>query len=57
MARAKKRTRKPAIIIGGEPATVFSAVAPVPEGLDKYLFAGIARKGQDRITGFSMSFL
>nr|AIF21665.1 3-polyprenyl-4-hydroxybenzoate decarboxylase and related decarboxylases [uncultured marine thaumarchaeote SAT1000_05_G10] len=33
-----------AIIIGGEPATVFSAVAPVPEGLDKYLFAGIARK-------------
>ena len=33
-----------AIIIGGEPATIFSAVAPVPEGLDKYLFAGIARK-------------
>ncbi len=33
-----------AIIIGGEPATVFSAVAPVPEGFDKYLFAGITRK-------------
>jgi 4-hydroxy-3-polyprenylbenzoate decarboxylase len=33
-----------AIIIGAEPATVFSAVAPVPEGLDKYLFAGISRK-------------
>ena len=33
-----------AVIIGGEPATVFSAVAPVPEGLDKYLFAGITRK-------------
>ena len=33
-----------AIIIGGEPATIFSAVAPVPEGLDKYLFAGITRK-------------
>ena len=33
-----------AIIIGSEPATVFSAVAPVPEGLDKYLFAGITRK-------------
>ncbi len=33
-----------AIVIGGDPATVFSAVAPVPEGLDKYLFAGIARK-------------
>ena len=33
-----------AIIIGGEPATIFSAIAPVPEGLDKYLFAGITRK-------------
>lgn len=33
-----------AIIIGGDPATVFSAVAPVPEGLDKYVFAGITRK-------------
>jgi 4-hydroxy-3-polyprenylbenzoate decarboxylase len=33
-----------AIVIGAEPATVFSAIAPIPEGLDKYLFAGIARK-------------
>jgi len=33
-----------AVIIGVDPATVFSAVAPVPEGLDKYLFAGITRK-------------
>ena len=33
-----------AIIIGGDPATVFSAVAPVPEGLDKYVFSGITRK-------------
>lgn len=33
-----------AIIIGADPATVFSGIAPVPEGLDKYLFAGIARK-------------
>ena len=32
-----------AIVVGGEPATVFAGVAPVPEGLDKYLFAGIAR--------------
>ena len=35
-----------AIVIGGEPATIFSAVAPVPEGMDKYLFAGIVREGQ-----------
>jgi 4-hydroxy-3-polyprenylbenzoate decarboxylase len=43
---AKESTKKidAAIIIGGDPATVFSAIAPVPEGLDKYLFAGITRK-------------
>ena len=33
-----------AIVIGGEPATIFSSIAPVPEGFDKYLFAGITRK-------------
>ena len=33
-----------AIVIGGDPATVFSGIAPVPEGLDKFLFAGITRK-------------
>lgn len=33
-----------AVIIGCEPATVFSSISPVPEGLDKYLFAGITRK-------------
>lgn len=33
-----------AIVIGGEPASVFAGVAPVPEGMDKYLFAGIVRK-------------
>jgi len=43
---AKERGEKipTAIIIGGEPATIFSSIAPVPEGLDKYLFAGITRK-------------
>jgi len=43
---AKERGEKipVAIIIGGEPATIFSSIAPVPEGLDKYLFAGITRK-------------
>jgi len=33
-----------AIVIGADPSTVFSAVAPVPEGMDKYLFSGITRK-------------
>ncbi|HEY7109163.1 MAG TPA: menaquinone biosynthesis decarboxylase [Nitrososphaeraceae archaeon] len=33
-----------AIVIGADPATIFSAIAPVPEGMDKYFFAGITRK-------------
>ena len=44
IAKEKGNKTEVAIIIGSEPATVFSAVAPVPEGLDKYLFAGITRK-------------
>jgi 4-hydroxy-3-polyprenylbenzoate decarboxylase len=40
----KKNKIEAAIIIGADPATVFSAVAPVPEGMDKYLFSGITRK-------------
>ena len=44
IAKEKGKKIEAAIIIGGEPATVFSAVAPIPEGLDKYLFAGITRK-------------
>ena len=42
-----KGSNKPievAVIIGADPATVFSGVAPVPEGLDKFLFSGITRK-------------
>jgi 4-hydroxy-3-polyprenylbenzoate decarboxylase len=38
-----KRTEV-AIIIGADPAIIFSAIAPVPEGMDKYFFAGITRK-------------
>ena len=43
---SKERGKKieAAVIIGSEPATMFSAVAPVPEGLDKYVFSGIVRK-------------
>ena len=41
---AERGERIPAaIVIGGDPATIFAGVAPVPEGLDKYLFAGITR--------------
>ena len=41
--REKKKRTEVAIIIGIDPATIFSAIAPVPEGLDKYMFAGIVR--------------
>ena len=44
ISKDKGKKIEAAIIIGADPATVFSAVAPVPEGLDKYLFAGITRK-------------
>src|SRR5919107_1654446 len=33
-----------AVVIGSDPTTIFSSIAPVPEGLDKFLFAGISRK-------------
>src|ERR671922_2937472 len=40
----KKRKVEAAVVIGADPATIFSAVAPVPEGLDKFVFSGITRK-------------
>jgi len=43
MAEEGKRTEV-AVVIGADPATIFSGVAPVPEGLDKLMFAGIMRK-------------
>jgi 4-hydroxy-3-polyprenylbenzoate decarboxylase len=42
-----KESKKPievAVVIGSDPGTIFSSIAPVPEGLDKFLFAGISRK-------------
>src|SRR5687768_14866484 len=33
-----------AIVIGTDPSTIFSGVAPVPEGMDKFFFSGIVRK-------------
>jgi 4-hydroxy-3-polyprenylbenzoate decarboxylase len=31
-------------IIGTDPSTIFSGIAPVPEGMDKFFFSGIVRK-------------
>src|ERR687898_1675474 len=44
ISKESKKKVEVAIVIGADPATIFSAVAPVPEGLDKFLFSGIARK-------------
>ncbi len=44
MLKEQNKKIEVAIVIGTDPATVFSAVAPVPEGMDKFLFSGIARK-------------
>ena len=44
MNKENSQKTEVAIVIGADPATVFSAVAPIPEGLDKFLFAGITRK-------------
>jgi 4-hydroxy-3-polyprenylbenzoate decarboxylase len=33
-----------AVAIGGDPATIYSASAPLPEGMDELLFAGFLRK-------------
>ncbi len=44
MLKEQNKKIEVAVVIGADPATVFTAVAPVPEGMDKYLFSGIARK-------------
>jgi 4-hydroxy-3-polyprenylbenzoate decarboxylase len=44
ISKELKKKVEVAIVIGADPATIFSAIAPVPEGLDKFLFAGITRK-------------
>lgn len=32
-----------AIVLGGDPALIFSAIAPLPPGVDEYIFAGFLR--------------
>lgn len=32
-----------AVVIGADPGTIYSSIAPVPEGLDKFLYAGMVR--------------
>ncbi len=41
---AKGERMPVAIALGGDPATIYAASAPLPEGIDEYLFAGFLRK-------------
>ncbi len=42
-ARGAGRPMPVAAVLGGDPASVFAAAAPLPEGLDEYAFAGFLR--------------
>jgi 4-hydroxy-3-polyprenylbenzoate decarboxylase len=44
IAKEQRKRIEVAVIIGADPATVLTAVAPVPEGIDKFVFSGIMRK-------------
>ncbi len=44
ITREQSKPIEVAVIIGADPGTVLTAVAPVPEGMDKFLFSGIMRK-------------
>lgn len=44
IAKEQRKRIEVAVIIGADPATVLTGVAPVPEGIDKFLFSGIMRK-------------
>ncbi len=41
-ARAKQRMEA-AVVVGGDPATIYAATAPLPPGIDELLFAGFIR--------------
>ena len=41
---AKGEKMPVAIALGGDPASVYAASAPLPEGIDEYLFAGFLRR-------------
>ena len=42
-ARAQGRPIEVAVALGGDPASVYAAGAPLPEGIDEYAFAGFLR--------------
>ncbi|WP_334110994.1 UbiD family decarboxylase, partial [Thermodesulfitimonas autotrophica] len=43
-ARAQGRRLPVAVALGADPATIYAATAPLPQGIDELLFAGFLRK-------------
>ena len=53
-AKAKDEKFPVAVVLGGDAVSVYSASAPLPEGIDEYLFAGFVRKkGVELVHGIS----
>lgn len=43
-ARRLGRRLEAAVVLGGDPALIYSATAPLPEGIDEYVFTGFLRR-------------
>ncbi|MBS1717047.1 MAG: menaquinone biosynthesis decarboxylase [Armatimonadetes bacterium] len=43
-AGAKKKPIEACVVLGGDPAITFSAISPLPPGIDELLFAGFLRR-------------
>lgn len=48
--REERRKMPVAVVLGGDPALIFSAVAPLPPDIDEYLFAGFSRGAPVELT-------
>ncbi len=48
---AERRERMPVcIVVGADPASIYSASAPLPPGIDEFIFAGFLRREPVRLT-------
>ena len=47
---ARGETMPVAIVLGGDPASIYAASAPLPPGIDEYLFAGFLRREPVRLS-------
>ena len=44
LARRKGERLEVAVVLGGDPATIFSATAPLPPAIDEFIFTGFLRR-------------